>query len=50
MLTESDFVDYAIRILSRDRNANLGEIFLDSIYITSHKRVVTPKSVAQYVG
>ncbi len=40
-------VDYAIRILSRDRNANLGDIFLDSIYITSHKRVVTPKSVAQ---
>jgi phosphate starvation-inducible protein PhoH and related proteins len=40
-------VDYAIRILSRDRNANLAEIFLDSIYITAHKRVVTPKSVAQ---
>ncbi len=40
-------VDYAIRILSRDRNANLGDIFLDSIYITSHKRVVTPKSAAQ---
>ena len=40
-------VDYAIRILSRDRNAKLEEIFLDSIYITSHKRVVTPKSVAQ---
>ena len=43
----SSDVDYAIRILSRDRNANLGEIFLDSIYITAHKRVVTPKSVAQ---
>jgi len=40
-------VDYAIRILSRDRNANLREIFLDTIYISSHKRVVTPKSVAQ---
>jgi len=40
-------VDYAVRILSRDRNAKLREIFLDSIYITSHKRVVTPKSVAQ---
>ncbi len=40
-------VDYAIRILSRDRNARLGDIFLDSIYITSNKRVVTPKSVAQ---
>ena len=40
-------VDYAVRILSRDRNAKLKDIFLDSIYITSHKRVVTPKSVAQ---
>ncbi len=40
-------VDYAVRILSRDRTAKLKDIFLDSIYITSHKRVVTPKSVAQ---
>jgi phosphate starvation-inducible PhoH-like protein len=40
-------VDYAIRILSRDRNANLREIFLDTIYISSHKRTITPKSVAQ---
>ena len=40
-------VDYAVRILSRDRNAKLKDIFLDSIYITAHKRVVTPKSVAQ---
>ncbi len=40
-------VDYAVRILSRDRHAKLKDIFLDSIYITAHKRVVTPKSVAQ---
>ncbi|MGD9763614.1 MAG: PhoH family protein [Candidatus Binatia bacterium] len=40
-------VDYAVRILSRDRNAKLKDIFLDAIYITAHKRVVTPKSVAQ---
>jgi phosphate starvation-inducible PhoH-like protein len=40
-------IDYAVRILSRDRNAKLKDIFLDSIYITAHKRVVTPKSVAQ---
>jgi phosphate starvation-inducible protein PhoH and related proteins len=42
-------VDYAIRILSRDRGANLREIFLDNIFISAHKRVVTPKSVAQKV-
>jgi phosphate starvation-inducible protein PhoH and related proteins len=40
-------VDYAVRILSRDHTANLREIFLDTIYISSHKRIITPKSVAQ---
>ena len=40
-------VDYAIRILSGDRNANLREIFLDTIYISAHKRIITPKSIAQ---
>jgi len=40
-------VDYAIRILSGDARANLQDIFLDTIYISSHKRVITPKSVAQ---
>jgi phosphate starvation-inducible protein PhoH and related proteins len=40
-------VDYAIRILSRDRSASLREIFLDTIYISAHKRVITPKSIAQ---
>ncbi|MBI1817865.1 MAG: PhoH family protein [Deltaproteobacteria bacterium] len=40
-------VDYAIRILSRDRGANLKDIFLDTIYISAHKRVITPKSIAQ---
>ncbi len=40
-------VEHAVRILSRDRNATLRDIFLDAIYITAHKRVITPKSVAQ---
>ena len=40
-------VDYAIRILSSNSKANLQEIFLDTIYISSHKRTITPKSVAQ---
>ncbi len=52
-LVESDYpiypsdVDYAVRILRRDRGAKLRDIFLDAIYITAHKRVITPKSVAQ---
>lgn len=40
-------VEYAIRILSEDSTANLREIFLDTIYITAHNRVITPKSVVQ---
>jgi phosphate starvation-inducible PhoH-like protein len=40
-------IDYAIRILSGDGGANLQDIFLDTIYISSHKRIITPKSVAQ---
>jgi phosphate starvation-inducible PhoH-like protein len=43
----SSDVDYAIRILSGDGRASLQDIFLDTIYISSHKRVITPKSVAQ---
>ena len=40
-------VDYAIRILSGDRLAKLQDIFLDTIYISAHKRTITPKSIAQ---
>jgi phosphate starvation-inducible PhoH-like protein len=40
-------VDYALRILSSDRAAKLRDIFLDTVFISAHKRVITPKSVAQ---
>jgi len=40
-------VDYAIRILSRDHSANLKDIFLDTVYISAHRRTITPKSIAQ---
>jgi len=40
-------VDYALRILAGDRGAKLRDIFLDTVFISSHKRVITPKSVAQ---
>lgn len=40
-------VDYAIRIVSRDRGANLQDIFLDTVYVSSNRRTITPKSVAQ---
>jgi phosphate starvation-inducible PhoH-like protein len=40
-------VDYALRILAGDRNAKLRDIFLDTVFISAHKRVITPKSVVQ---
>lgn len=40
-------IDFAIRILSGDRSINLEDIFLDTVYISSKKKVVTPKSVMQ---
>ena len=43
---ESD-VDYAIRVLSSDDRVNLKDIFLDTVFITSKKRSITPKSKAQ---
>jgi len=40
-------VDFAIRILAGDRSVNLTDIFLDTVYISSRKKVITPKSVTQ---
>jgi phosphate starvation-inducible PhoH-like protein len=40
-------VDYALRILAGDRNARLRDIFLDTVFISAHKHVITPKSVVQ---
>lgn len=43
---ESD-VDFALRILASDSSIHLEDIFLDTVYISSQKKVVTPKSIAQ---
>ncbi len=40
-------VEYALRILSGDRAARLKDIFLDTVFISAHKRTITPKSVNQ---
>lgn len=40
-------VEYAVRILSSDDRIKLKDIFLDTVYITSKKRPVIPKSQAQ---
>ncbi len=40
-------VEYAIRILSNDQKVDLKEIFRDEVYISSKKKVITPKSINQ---
>jgi len=43
----SSDIDYAHRILSEDVTFELARIFLDTVFISSHKRIITPKSIAQ---
>lgn len=40
-------IDYAHRILSEDSRTDLEKIFLDTVFIPSKKRPITPKSIAQ---
>jgi phosphate starvation-inducible PhoH-like protein len=40
-------IDYAHRILSSNGTTNLEKIFLDTVFISSKKRAITPKSIAQ---
>ncbi len=43
----SNDVGYAVRILSSDPSADLLKIFMDKVYISSAKNVITPKSINQ---
>ncbi len=40
-------IDYAHRMLSQNSAVNLEKIFLDAVFISSKKRTITPKSIAQ---
>jgi len=40
-------IEHAHRILSEDASADLERIFLDTVFISSKKRIITPKSIAQ---
>ena len=42
-------IDYAQRILSSNGSTNLEKIFLDTVFISSKKRSITPKSIAQKI-
>jgi phosphate starvation-inducible PhoH-like protein len=40
-------IELAVRMLSADHTANLRDIFLDTVYVASKKKLITPKSLAQ---
>jgi phosphate starvation-inducible protein PhoH and related proteins len=40
-------VDYAVRVLSGGDSVSLRDIFLDEVYISSKKKLITPKTVNQ---
>jgi len=40
-------VDYAVRILSGDPSLDLKKIFRDEVFISSKKKVITPKTINQ---
>ena len=40
-------IDYAHRILSSNSTINLEKIFLDTVFISSKKRTISPKSIVQ---
>lgn len=42
-------IDYAHRILSSNGSTNLEKIFLDTVFISSKKRSITPKSIVQKI-
>ena len=42
-----DDINYAHRMLSENSAIDLEKIFLDTVFISSKKRIITPKSIAQ---
>jgi phosphate starvation-inducible PhoH-like protein len=40
-------IDFAIRFLKENPDAGLQEVFLDAVYVTSQKRIITPKTQNQ---
>ena len=45
-VTPPDF-DYAGRILSKDKDARLKDVFTDTVFVSFRKRQITPKSITQ---
>jgi phosphate starvation-inducible protein PhoH and related proteins len=43
----SEDITYAYRMISENGSVSLEKIFLDTVFIASKKRIITPKSIAQ---
>jgi phosphate starvation-inducible PhoH-like protein len=42
-------IDYTVRIVSADSSVDIKDIFLDTVYISSKKKIITPKSLCQKI-
>lgn len=40
-------LEYAIRMVSKDKDVRLSDVFMDTVYISFRKKVIAPKSIAQ---
>ncbi|MBN1546514.1 MAG: PhoH family protein [Syntrophaceae bacterium] len=40
-------VDFAYRIIKKDRHENLEKIFMDTVFISAKKHLITPKTIVQ---
>jgi phosphate starvation-inducible PhoH-like protein len=40
-------IDYAVRMISADRDVHLADVFMDTVYVSFKKKAIAPKSVAQ---
>ncbi|MBF0529540.1 MAG: PhoH family protein [Deltaproteobacteria bacterium] len=43
----SQDVDYALRIVAGGQHVGLRDVFMDTVFVTANKRVITPKSIGQ---
>ncbi|MBI5491982.1 MAG: PhoH family protein [Deltaproteobacteria bacterium] len=39
--------EYALRMVSSDRDVRLADVFMDTVYVSFRKKIIAPKSVAQ---
>lgn len=40
-------IDYAVRMLRADSDANLADVFMDAAFVSFRKKVISPKGIAQ---